>query len=994
MEAAPVNSGSIARPLLPFTLPRPTGATIRRRLANIARPLLAYLLIGAAAMVLYYAADWLMSAAAYMVAPLLAIAGLAGGALLNRPRSVLPWFVMAVGLGCFVTGDLLMFAAAMTGMLNAQLVTGGFYLTGYVLLGGGLMLMVRLRRPTYRLARLVDAGVLAVAMAVILWTGHLSGLMGNTSLPAVDRWIYLTFTAADAVLVGLAVYLLIAGQGYRIRSQQLLAVSAGLLLLTDLGYASVLAGGTYERGWIESARMLSYLTLGLAAMVPSMRLVTERQSGSDSRSSRLLLLVGAALGALTLFELLEASAAGQDPLVLVALLALTGLLLVRIHTVAREEVRQERRLAAMLAEASDGFVVLGSDGSVRLSSPAAERILGIPAVISKGRSVFEFIYLLHPEDRRAGNTSLQEVLTNAGASATRLVRVRRADGGYRLLSVTATNRIDDPVVAGTVINFHDVTLQMRTAADLERLATAVDQASEAVVVAGPDALIQYVNPAFERITGYHRDEVIGQNPRLLKSGEQSPAFYTAMWETLAAGNPWIADFINRRKDGSTYRASSVITPLRSDDGRVTGYVAVSRDLTRQRMLEDAAQQMARERALIAETIRAIDPRETPEDIGQAICNQVAGLDDVATTGLFIFELDGRAAPYGFAVSSGDQAPKRRVPKSRTAYLRGQSERGPWIEAWKDRQAHPYNELFMRVGVRAIAYAPVRDRGKVIGFLHISSAHPDAEERLSTALPALVEFADVCGTLIGVKIGDRVEASAQRQRIQAVIDEGAFFPVYQPLFDIVSGRIVGYEALTRFKDGTSPEVRFDEAIAVGLGEQLELAALREAIEGARPLAGGLWLNINASPAVIMAGGHLQELVAGNDHELVLEVTEHTEITDYAAFRRAVQKCGPRVRLAVDDAGAGFASLRHIIELRPHFVKLDRQMIAGIDRDEARQALVAGLRHFAEHTGCWLIAEGVETRAELKTLRDLDIRYAQGYLLGRPTPADKIGADGPS
>jgi EAL domain-containing protein (putative c-di-GMP-specific phosphodiesterase class I) len=151
---------------------------------------------------------------------------------------------------------------------------------------------------------------------------------------------------------------------------------------------------------------------------------------------------------------------------------------------------------------------------------------------------------------------------------------------------------------------------------------------------------------------------------------------------------------------------------------------------------------------------------------------------------------------------------------------------------------------------------------------------------------------------------------------------------------------------------------------------------------------MWLNVNASPSVVMDGGGLNRLVAECQRDLVLEVTEHTEITDYPAFRRAVRELGPKVRLAVDDAGAGFSSLRHIIELRPAFVKLDRQVIAGIDDDEARRAMVAGLRHFALNTGCWLIAEGVETAAELRTLRELDVRYVQGYLLGRPLPVDQL------
>jgi EAL domain-containing protein (putative c-di-GMP-specific phosphodiesterase class I) len=210
-------------------------------------------------------------------------------------------------------------------------------------------------------------------------------------------------------------------------------------------------------------------------------------------------------------------------------------------------------------------------------------------------------------------------------------------------------------------------------------------------------------------------------------------------------------------------------------------------------------------------------------------------------------------------------------------------------------------------------------------------------------------------------------------------------VYQPLCETATERVVGYEALTRFDDGVAPDIRFAQAYEAGVGEKLELAAIEAALQGAADFPQGMWLNINATPDVIMDGGGLQRLLRGYDRDLVLEVTEHSEITDYRAFRQALVELGPRVRLAVDDAGAGFASLRHILELRPAFVKLDRQVIMGIDDDEARQAMVAGLRHFALNTGCWLIAEGVETAAELATLKALDVRYVQGFLLGRPVPA---------
>ena len=124
------------------------------------------------------------------------------------------------------------------------------------------------------------------------------------------------------------------------------------------------------------------------------------------------------------------------------------------------------------------------------------------------------------------------------------------------------------------------------------------------------------------------------------------------------------------------------------------------------------------------------------------------------------------------------------------------------------------------------------------------------------------------------------------------------------------------------------------------------------------------------------------MSGIRRPLVVEVTEHTAIVDYPEFRAAMETLGPRTRLAVDDAGAGFAGLRHLVELRPAFVKLDRWLITGLESDEARQAMIAGLRHFARKTGCVLIAEGIETDRELDVLRSLGIRLGQGYALGRP------------
>jgi PAS domain S-box-containing protein len=528
----------------------------------------------------------------------------------------------------------------------------------------------------------------------------------------------------------------------------------------------------------------------------------------------------------------------------------------------------------------------------------------------------------------------------------------------------------------------------RDLAERDQLAAAIEQVTESVMITDREAQITYVNPAFERVTGYTRDEVVGKNPRILKSGLQTPWFYDAMWAALTNGLPWRADLVNRRKDGTLFTEEVVISPIRDSSGAVTSYVAVNRDVTQERALEERATQLTRERALIADTIRGLSAGDTPEATAQAICRRVVSLASAMAAQLFLFELDGRARPIGFVIEGQSDPPLRRLPDQLSRHLRERSAEGPWIEPWVSRPSNPYNQPLIGLGIHAIACAPVRHDQLIIGLL-VTFARGSVEDAAVTeALPALVEFADLAGALIGRDVVERTEAGRGRDHIAGIIAGRAFHPVFQPIVDLRRGEIVGYEALTRFTDGANPEVIFAEAAAVGLGVELEIATLEAAIAAAEGLPRSAWLNLNSSPELIMAGEPLRTLLSGSSRRIVLEVTEHTAIADYPAFRAAMAALGPKVEFAVDDAGTGFASLRHIVELRPTFVKLDRSLMAGLESDEARQAMIVGFCHFAHVTGCRLIVEGIETERELTVLRALTIELGQGYLLGRPLPVGSV------
>jgi EAL domain-containing protein (putative c-di-GMP-specific phosphodiesterase class I) len=216
-------------------------------------------------------------------------------------------------------------------------------------------------------------------------------------------------------------------------------------------------------------------------------------------------------------------------------------------------------------------------------------------------------------------------------------------------------------------------------------------------------------------------------------------------------------------------------------------------------------------------------------------------------------------------------------------------------------------------------------------------------------------------------------------------------VYQPIFKIADRTVVGYEALTRFQCAPlrSPDQWFAEAAEVGMGHQLEYAAAQQALAGLPHLPKGAYLSLNIAPETLLTCKDLELLLGGAPERLVLEVTEHSTIEDYDAIASVLAPLRKRgLRLAVDDAGAGYASFRHILQLKPDIIKLDRSLISGLNANRDQLALAAALVSFAEKTGIKVVAEGVETPEELKALQTLNVNKAQGYLLGRPTPLRDI------
>ena len=543
----------------------------------------------------------------------------------------------------------------------------------------------------------------------------------------------------------------------------------------------------------------------------------------------------------------------------------------------------------------------------------------------------------------------------------------------------------DGTVTGYVAIERDVTDERAVAVERQRFAAAIDQTSDPVIITDRKGTIEYVNPAFELVSGYCRAEAIGQNPRIVKSGSQSPAFYVALWRRLLHGQTWNGTLVNRRKDGSVYQVEATISPLRDRGGRITGYVAVQRDVTALRAAESALAGEFRERAEVAAAIADLQRDASAEVMAAEICYGLVGLPGIDCASIITFPDPRRAVPLAVAGLDGVLDPGRPLPGAHARYLYEQAMKGPWAEEWLPRAEDGwYGKLIALAGIRAIAYAPIRRGERVLGVVTAGTRDDEHARHLIDRLLAVGEFAATASALLSdVLERDKVD-DLVRAHVGRALAKGGLRPVLQPIVELGSRSVVGYEALTRFADGTPPDRMIGDAHSVAMGLELEIACLTAGLEAAATLPQDAWLSLNVSPGMILHPSELAVLLADRSRRIVLEITEHAEIDDYAAVRRAIAGLGPTVSLAIDDAGAGVANFHHIVELAPHFLKLDLSLVRHVDRDLSRQAMIAGLAHYATRTGCQIIAEGIEDRAELEMLHSLGISLGQGNLLGRPEP----------
>jgi PAS domain S-box-containing protein len=259
----------------------------------------------------------------------------------------------------------------------------------------------------------------------------------------------------------------------------------------------------------------------------------------------------------------------------------------RLSRVESKLATREQYFQTLTENSLDVLSIISLTGLVQYTSPSVKRLLGYEPFELAGLDVFS---LIHPEDVAGAKEAFQKAIQNPGQRVLHELRFRRREGSWCALEVIGQNRVDEPEIGGVVLNSRDISERKRAEATLRLQSLALEAAANAIVITDRTGAAIWANPAFSKLTGYAREEMIGQNPRLLKSGQHGQEFYRHLWQTILAGKVWQSEMVNRHKDGHLYTEEATITPVLDERGTITHFIAIKQDISERKRAEAELQQ--------------------------------------------------------------------------------------------------------------------------------------------------------------------------------------------------------------------------------------------------------------------------------------------------------------------------------------------------------------------------------------------------------------------
>ncbi|MEO5365014.1 MAG: EAL domain-containing protein [Magnetococcus sp. WYHC-3] len=639
-------------------------------------------------------------------------------------------------------------------------------------------------------------------------------------------------------------------------------------------------------------------------------------------------------------------------------------------------------------------------------SPEVYRIFGLTP--GDFRPTYEgFLLAVYPEDRDKVDGRVRQVLDDPSGEYQLEHRIMRPDGEVRIvLELGQVVRDEQGVVLSMIGTVQDVTEQRKAAEGLYMARMIFEHAGEAIVITDPDGHIEEINPAYERITGFTREELRGKNPRLLKSGHHDDAFYVAMWQRLATQGSWQGEIWDRRKNGEVFPKWLTINAIRNDRNDITHYVGIFMDISQQKATEEQLERLAffdpltglPNRTLFRDRLRheiELSHRNATHvclffidldrfkhvndtlghDVGDDLLVEVATriqacvrkTDTVARLGGDEFTV---ILPQSGALEDVSRIAVKIIDSLKSVFqLRGQ-------------------EIFI---------------GASIGAALCPSDGADFETLTKHADTAMYKAKESGRGTYCFFTQEMNEANQRRltleKELRIAVEQEGLTLFYQPKVHARSGAVTGMEALVRWvhpvrgmvSPGEFIPLAEETGLIIPMGEWILRRALEDVHHLTRTTGVPLRVAVNLSakqfqdPALLDKIRSIMAATGAGPESVEMEITESLAMGDVAhTIAQIGQLRQLGVPVSIDDFGTGYSSLSYLKKLPLTALKIDRSFIMDVTHDAEDDAIVSTIISMAHALGLSIVAEGVETWQQLDFLNRHDCPLIQGYLFSKPLP----------
>lgn len=702
------------------------------------------------------------------------------------------------------------------------------------------------------------------------------------------------------------------------------------------------------------------------------------------------------------------------PMVLLAVCLAIYLLLVTLSRVAKvidERKQAEEQLQLLLDTTVEGIYGIDMQGRTTFVNPAASSMLGFTSEELIGKENHSLIHHSHRDGSHypADDCRMLQVIHGGILQTVDNEVFWRKDGTPFPVEYSSNPIEHNREIIGAVVSFRDISERKQTERQIRTLSQAVEQSPVTVIITDVDANIEYVNSAFERVTGYSAAEVIGQNPRILNSGNTPTERYTEMWKALVNGKTWSGEFHNRKKNGEVFWERAYMAPVLDNLGNITHYLAVEEDISTQKLQEEQILHQANYDSLTDLPNRFLTLDRLSQMIKESLRNG-------SRAAVFFLDLDDfKKINDTMSHEVGDhlliQAAARlrdvmrdedtvsRLGGDEFVMLMGSLSNAedayPVAEKILECFRNPFHldgrELVLTVSIGISIFPDDGDNPATLLRNADTAMYHSKEQGRNT----YNYFTDAMNK--GVSRRLHLE-----EQLHGALERNEFTLHYQPLLDVKTRSMVAAEALLRWHNPTLGEVSPEEFIPIaehtGQITPIGIFVLNEALKMTaqwQKQYKDFKIAINISPRQFRDPNLLQHIKDGLEHSgvsskyLELEITEGVLMSGHAYIDEtlgALSNLG--VGISMDDFGTGYSSLSYLRSYPFDTLKIDRSFVSDITSDPADAELVNAAIAMAHSLGLAVVAEGVETEQQLALLTERGCEYAQGELFSKPVPADQI------